>query len=90
MSPVSFDTSSGVQGADASTTVAGIAAALIVGMYRPDALLWSAGICAVIAAIVWLTKLRKRLGLVSRFGLGVAVGTALFYGLVAIGVLPHS
>jgi len=59
-------------------------------MYRPDALLWSAGICAVIAAIVWLTKLRKRLGLVSRFGLGVAVGTALFYGLVAIGVLPHS
>jgi hypothetical protein len=44
----------------------------------------------VIAAIVWLTKLRKRLGLVSRFGLGVAVGTALFYGLVAIGVLPHS
>ena len=90
MSPVSFDTSSGVQCADASKTVAGIAAALIVGMYRPDALLWSAGICAVIAAIVWLTKLRKRLGLVSRFGLGVAVGTALFYGLVAIGVLPHS
>jgi 4-hydroxybenzoate polyprenyltransferase len=90
MSPVSFDTSSGVQGADASTTVAGIAAALIVGMYRPDALLWSAGICAVIAAIVWLTKLRKRLGLVARFGLGAAVGTALFYGLVAIGVLPHS
>jgi hypothetical protein len=44
----------------------------------------------VIAAIVWLTKLRKRLGLVARFGLGAAVGTALFYGLVAIGVLPHS
>jgi len=88
MSPVSYDTTSGVQGAEASMTVAGLAGALIVGMYRPGILLLVGGACALVAAVVWFTPLRGKLALLARFGLGGAVGTALYFGLVSLGVLP--
>jgi hypothetical protein len=88
MSPVSFDTSSGVQGAEASTTVGGIAIALIVGIYWTGLLLVIGGVGAVVAAVIYFSKLRGPWVLLARLGLGLVVGTALYFGLVAIGVLP--
>ncbi|HEX5336247.1 MAG TPA: hypothetical protein VFW55_10215 [Propionicimonas sp.] len=88
MSPVSYDPKSGVQGPAATLTVLGLAVALSVTMYRPGWGLAAGGIGAAVAAVIWLSALKARLGLVARLGLGLAVGAAIGYGLNALNILP--
>ncbi len=88
MSPASFDPKSGVQGAAATLTVAGLAIGLLVGLYRPVFALVAGAAGAGVAIVVWITKARGSVGLLARLGLGLAVGAALAFVLNELGVLP--
>lgn len=88
MSPASYDPKSGVQGPAAALTMVGLAVALGVTVYRPTIGLVVGGIGALVAAIVFIGKRKGALVMVARLGLGLAVGAALAYGLVALGLLP--
>lgn len=88
MSPVSYDPKAGVQGAAATLTMAGLAIGALVGLYRPGLALVLGGAGAVIAIVIRLTKAKGRLSLLTRLGLGLAVGAALAYGFNELGVLP--
>lgn len=88
MSPASFDPKSGVQGAAATLTIAGLAIGLLVGLYRPVTGLIAGGVGAAVAIVVLVAKAKGPLGLLARLGLGLAVGAALAYGLNELGVLP--
>jgi hypothetical protein len=88
MSPASYDPKSGVQGPAATLTALGLAIALGVTVFRPTLGLIAGGIGALVAAIIFVGHRKGRLALVGHLGVGLAVGAALAYGLVAIGVLP--
>lgn len=73
------------QGPDAALTIAGIAVALMAGLYRPG---WAIAtvVAGVVLILVGLVKTRAT-RLIGRLGLGLAVGAALLYVLAAMNLL---
>ena len=88
MSPLGYDPKSAVQGPAAALTMVGLAVAVFATMIQPVYGLVAGGVGALIAAVVFATRVKGTLGLLARLGLGLAVGAAIGYGLDAMGVLP--
>ena len=86
MAGPTYDPTARVQGPDATLTIAGLAVGLVVGMLRPGWAIGSAVVGVVLIAVGLLVK-KRPVQLLGRLGLGLAVGAALLYLLVALNLL---